>query len=161
MGVTPIQPSKAQARDAISTDPVMMGFMLILSKVCDIALGCPAGHTAEMSSHCGVDVLPCSGAADDVLPLANGVVVKVKGKLFTVNRGTAIGIVQLLVGEHGPGADMPIEAIGVFGKGFLRLNQGLLDLGLNGHVDVNGGFHGAPFGDVAITCWGASDWYVL
>jgi hypothetical protein len=124
---------------------------MIFSKVCDIALGCPAGHTAEMSGHRGVNVLTCSGTADDVLPLAKGVVVKVKGKLFTVNQETALGPLQLLVGEHGPGADMPIEAIGVLGKGFLRLDQGLLDLGLNGHVDVDGGFHGVPFGDVAIT----------
>lgn len=95
-----------------------------------------------MSSHCGANVLACSGAADDVLPLAKGVVVKVKGKLFTVNQGTALGKLQLLVGEHCPGAYIPIDAVGVLGKGFVCLDQGLLDQRLNGHVDVNGGFHG-------------------
>ena len=111
-----------------------------------------------MSGHCGANIFTRSGTADDVLPLAKGVVFKVKDKLFTVNQETALGPLQLLVGEHGPGANIPIDTIGVLGKGFVCLGQGLLDLGLNGHVDVNSGFHGVPFGVVTITNMSASDW---
>jgi hypothetical protein len=110
--------------------------MMILLITCDIALECPGGHAAEMSGHCGANVFARSGTADDVLPLAKGVVFKVKGKLFTVNQGTTLGPLQLLMGEHGPGANIPIDPIGVFDKGFVGLSQLVFDQGFSGHVET-------------------------
>jgi hypothetical protein len=68
-----------------------------------------------------------SGSANDVLPLASGAYVQVNCQLLTVNGMGADGMVDLLVGEHGSKAHLPVGGVGQFDKSLLGGNQFMLD----------------------------------
>jgi hypothetical protein len=68
-----------------------------------------------------------SGSANDVLPLTPSAYVQINGKLFPVNGVRADGKPDLLVGEHGSKAHLPVGGVGLFVECLLGGDQFKLD----------------------------------